>query len=426
MGSECAIQPDPNEGVITILSIDGGGVRGIIPSEVLGYLESILQGLENGKDVRIADYFDFIAGTSTGGLITAMLTAPNSEQRPMFSAKEIIGFYMDESKNIFPKESTDKNSHDKEAKTKFNLSHIPNLIPDLMVAIKNFLESLLSSSLSNNHINILDSFLRNILSMKKIPEACRRKFKDFIHPKYDGAKLHGTVRKRLEKELVISKTVTNVIIPTFDIKSCRPTIFSTLKAKRDVSMNPPLSDVCIATSAAPCYLPPYYFTTTKVFNLVDGGVAANNPSLLALCEVIKERKVDYSKIVLLSLGTGEQNGKDKLEVGDPSQWGILNWLWKNDKWDHVKSYPLIDILMTSAAEMIEMYMSSIFQSRGLKENYIRIQADMSYVEAALDDSGEENLKCLMKIGQDLVEKNEDILTDFAKRLVGIRKARSSN
>jgi hypothetical protein len=37
---------------------------------------------------------------------------------------------------------------------------------------------------------------------------------------------------------------------------------------------------------------------------------------------------------------------------------------------------------------------------------------MSYIDAALDDSGEENLKCLMKIGQDLVEKNEDILTEY--------------
>ena len=43
-------------------------------------------------------------------------------------------------------------------------------------------------------------------------------------------------------------------------------------------MNPLLSEVCIATSAAPYYFPPYYFkTSAKDFNLVDGGVAANNP-----------------------------------------------------------------------------------------------------------------------------------------------------
>ena len=96
--------------------------------------------------------------------------------------------------------------------------------------------------------------------------------------------------------------------------------------------------------------------------------------MLAVCEVIKEKKVDYSKILLLSLGTGERNGKDKLEVGDPSKWGILNWLWQNDN-----SYPLLDILMSSADEMIEMYMSSIFQSRGLSENYTRIQVPLTCI-----------------------------------------------
>jgi hypothetical protein len=40
------------------------------------------------------------------------------------------------------------------------------------------------------------------------------------------------------------------------------------------------------------------------------------------------------------------------------------------------------------------------------------QADLSSVEAAFDDSREENLKCLTKIGQDLVEKNEGILTEY--------------
>ncbi|KAL9381816.1 hypothetical protein Peur_024851 [Populus x canadensis] len=402
MGIIGSKQSDPHEEVITILSIDGGGVRGIIAGIVLSYLESILQGLENDKEVRIADYFDFIAGTSTGGLITAMLTAPGHMKRPLFTAKEIISFYIEKSKHIFPKESTDANHHDQEAKTK----------PQ---------NATLADVLNSSNTNIFDNILRYIISWDRIPQPVRKMVMSILQPKYDGYNLHETVKGRLAKELVISETITNVIIPTFDIKRFRPIIFSTLKAKRDESMDPPLSDVCIATSAAPCYFPPHRLTASaKEFHLVDGGVAANNPSLLAVCEVIKEKKVDYSKILVLSLGTGEQKGKDKLEVGDPSKWGILNWLWQNDN-----SNPLLDIFMASADEMVGMYMSSIFQSSGLSENYIRIQADLSYVEAALDDSSDANLNRLLKIGQDLVEKNEDILTDFAERLVDIRKARSS-
>ncbi|KAL7258212.1 hypothetical protein ACSBR1_004347 [Camellia fascicularis] len=68
--------------LITILSIDGDGIRGIIPATILTYLESQFQKLD-GEDVRIVDYFDMIAGASTGGLVTAMLTAPNENNRPV-------------------------------------------------------------------------------------------------------------------------------------------------------------------------------------------------------------------------------------------------------------------------------------------------------------------------------------------------------
>lgn len=74
----------------------------MIAAIILSYLECTLQILD-GPDARLADYFDLMAGTSTGGLLTTMLTAPSQEEnRPLFTATEAMKFYQRESPKIFP------------------------------------------------------------------------------------------------------------------------------------------------------------------------------------------------------------------------------------------------------------------------------------------------------------------------------------
>ena len=77
-----------------VLSIDGGGIRGIIPALILAELEE-----RTGKPV--CELFDMIAGTSTGGILATGLTIPDEHGKPRWTAKELVGLYRDEGPSIF-------------------------------------------------------------------------------------------------------------------------------------------------------------------------------------------------------------------------------------------------------------------------------------------------------------------------------------
>jgi patatin-like phospholipase/acyl hydrolase len=58
-----------------LLALDGGGIRGMITIEVLARLEEQLRGQFNqNASFVLADYFDYIAGTSTGAIIATCLS----------------------------------------------------------------------------------------------------------------------------------------------------------------------------------------------------------------------------------------------------------------------------------------------------------------------------------------------------------------
>lgn len=79
---------------MNLLSVDGGGIRGLIPAMVLANLEE-----RTGR--HTADLFDLIAGTSTGGIIALALTVPGPEGRPRWTANDLVDLYLTEGPRIF-------------------------------------------------------------------------------------------------------------------------------------------------------------------------------------------------------------------------------------------------------------------------------------------------------------------------------------
>lgn len=189
------------------------------------YLHVKRHGLQklDGEDACIADYFDVIAGTSTGGLIAAMLAAPNKNNRPLYGGKDIKNFYLQHCPKIFPQ------------------SRLP----------------------------------KQLAKVKKLVKAVRG-------PAYENKYLRRLVKENLGNTR-LHQTLTNIVIPSFDIKTMQPVIFSNFQVEKNPSLDACLSDISIGTSAAPTFFPAYTFKTfdqggrVREFNLVDGGVAANNP-----------------------------------------------------------------------------------------------------------------------------------------------------
>ena len=80
-----------------ILSIDGGGIRGIIPA-------LILMEIEKRTNKPISELFDLMAGTSTGGILTLTLNIPNENGKARYTAEDLVLLFRKKGRQIFSKD----------------------------------------------------------------------------------------------------------------------------------------------------------------------------------------------------------------------------------------------------------------------------------------------------------------------------------
>ena len=194
-----------------ILSIDGGGIKGLYSAVVLSEIEK--------KNGCLAEHFDLICGTSTGGIIALALAAGKS-------CKEIVDFYKTYGPHIF---------------------HNPNLLVKYYRTVKQVVWG----------GKYGDEYLRKSL----------------------GAVLGTTTMKDSNSYLCI---------PTYDLTTGRINVLKTdhaLTLTRDSDLL--MVDVALATAAAPTYFPIARVKGIPGGQFVDGGLWANNPSLVGINEALR-------------------------------------------------------------------------------------------------------------------------------------------
>ena len=257
-----------------ILSIDGGGIRGVFPAK---FLTSIEEEIGEGQ---IHKYFDLICGTSTGGIIALALSLG-------IPAKEILKLYEKNAKTIF-------------GKKRYNIFKKP--------------------------------FYCNKPLEKLIRDIFKKYHSKDTDPVIDDVK--GT----------------KLLIPIYSLIDGGTQVLKTPHASDlNIDKHIPMYMAAMATSAAPTYFNAYSNSYKKIdsdtlesfSNKVDGGVYANNPSMLGIIEARTRFEKELDDIELLSIGTGQYKYS---EAKEKNQWSILYWMWISKK-------RIINLFMQSQSQL---------------------------------------------------------------------------
>lgn len=146
--------------------------------------------------------------------------------------------------------------------------------------------------------------------------------KNMLGAKYSATALKEEIDELFGKEAKIGDLKHRIIVPSINLTKGRPQVFKTAHHAtfvRDFKLN--ISDVALATAAAPTYFP-LHKIGGELF--ADGGLYANAPDQLAIHEAIHFLGQDISEIKLLSIGT--TTSKFSFSNSINSNMGWVSWL----------------------------------------------------------------------------------------------------
>ena len=371
----------------TVLSIDGGGIKGLVPA-------IILAEIEYRTEKRIHELFDLIAGTSTGGILALGLTVPISDEDRVakFKGAELIDLYKKEGEIIFQRRPEEKqNLFEQIKKTGFNAA-LSQIAPDI-----------------------------------KNPE-------DLFSPKYTRAGKMNVIKKYFG-ETLLEKALTEVVITSYSTNLKMPFLFTSQPRKEEEYKQENFRIVCegytmqqaaMATSAAPTYFRPYVIPVLARrdpdYTLIDGGVIANNPTSIAIIEIMNSYKIKTGKnlslddILVVSLGTGGRSRK--LDIKEIEDWGKLKW-----------GEPLINITLSGQSEIVDYQMEQLLSGKNTqKKQYYRFQPQYPDIQTTgtqdnysvnddMDDTSKSNISTLEKVTSDFILRRNARLNSLCEELI---------
>jgi patatin-like phospholipase/acyl hydrolase len=340
-----------------VLAIDGGGIRGIIPAAVLADLERRL------APKAIADVFDLIVGTSTGGILALGLTVPDGG-RPRHSAARLLELYETEAETIFPGGG-------------------PASLGERLFGTRDPWKLALRDPVE-------------LLLRKSAREKAAGGAKYFVTGLED-------VLIRYLGDVPLSSALADVVVTSYDMAYGEPVLFSS-RPRADFVTDVAMTVAARATSAGPTFFKPLPLTDGERERiLVDGGVYVNNPSILGYLLGGRAAAAEDRPLLLVSLGTGTRPPRTPLTP-----------VRMSDSFSTAQA--LMSAVATGGGAMGDALLSGLADGDAFR--YWRVQTTVGTCSFTMDDSTPENVACLGARARELVTEQASRLETIAATIDG--------